>query len=658
MTIDRQLTDTHGQPSFLSRFARAKGGNTLAMLAAFLIPMSALTGSAVDFGRMYLVKVRLQQACDAGALAGRKAMADSSSTTLDPTAAATAKTFFANNFPSGIMGTPAYTSATVPFTPTKTSDNQVAGTASVRVPTTVMKMFGMSARTMTVTCEARFDVADSDVMFVLDTTGSMACTPANSCTNQTSTYTRPDGTTGYYAVEATGSKISGLRSAVLSFFDTMEANKDSSTRVRYGFVTYTSTVNAGFALPSSAIVDNWTYQSRKIVGEDDNDNGGWTYSYYSGWTNTRVSTTTNTSRSTCDKRATGRTPALQTNSDGSTRYTFRTDGTAEYVTTDWNSSNGGTCNTTTVPKKPSWQYMPVTLDLSQFKLGNAVVDPSKVSGATAKWQGCLEERDTTSGATTFDQNNLPPDLDPDALPTSDATRWRPMWPEVTYYRNNSNAYSGNVIKPNTPSSPFLYGDYSTTTTSATVGWTSLAYPANLRAAYVSCGKPVRRLGPMTRTDVSNYVNADDFKAQGGTYHDTGMIWGTRLLSPTGLFASDTAAAAGRQTPNRYIVFMTDGDMAPNAAIYGMYGLEAYDGRVANGDTGNLTAYHNARFLAECTAAKARNITVFVIGFGQTLTPQLTQCASPGQAFYASDNASLDAAFRRIANQVALLRVSK
>ena len=50
--------------------------------------------------------------------------------------------------------------------------------------------------------------------------------------------------------------------------------------------------------------------------------------------------------------------------------------------------------------------------------------------------------------------------------------------------------------------------------------------------------------------------------------------------------------------------------------------------------------------------------MFVIGFGQTLTPQLTQCASPGQAFYASDNASLDAAFRRIANQVALLRVSQ
>ena len=649
MTIDRQLTDTHGQPSFLSRFARAKGGNTLAMLAAFLIPMSALTGSAVDFGRMYLVKVRLQQACDAGALAGRKAMADSSSSTLDAAAAATAKTFFANNFPSGIMGTPAYTSATVPFTPTKTSDNQVAGTASVRVPTTVMKMFGMPARTMTVNCEARFDVADSDVMFVLDTTGSMACTPANSCTNQTSTYTRPDGTTGYYAVEADGSKISGLRSAVLSFYDTMTANADTSTHVRYGFVTYTSTVNAGFALPSSAIVDSWTYQSRRIVGETNNGDD-------------TTSTSYNVSQRNCNNRATGRSPQNVNNPDGSVAtYVFRADGTAEYVTSSWSSYSGGTCTVTTDPKMPVWQYQPVSYDVSQFKLGNAVPDPSKVTGQTAKWQGCLEERNTTYGALSFDQSNLPPDLDPDAVATSDATRWRPMWPEVVYYRGStSNPNAGNTARPYSPISPFVYGDVSTTTTNATATWTSLAYSANLRAAYVSCGKPVRRLGVMTRSDVSDYVNAVDFKAQGGTYHDTGMIWGTRLLSPTGLFATDTAAWPGRQAPNRYIVFMTDGDMAPNPMIYGMYGLQAYDGRVASTgtDANGLIPYHNARFLAECTAAKARNITVFVIGFGQTLTPQLTQCASPGQAFYASDNASLDAAFRRIANQVALLRVSK
>jgi len=80
--------------------------------------------------------------------------------------------------------------------------------------------------------------------------------------------------------------------------------------------------------------------------------------------------------------------------------------------------------------------------------------------------------------------------------------------------------------------------------------------------------------------------------------------------------------------------------------------------VSGNSPGNDLDNHNARFLAECAAAKARNITVFVVGFGQSLTQQLTQCASPGKAYYASDNASLQTAFKTIANQVAMLRVSK
>ena len=173
----------------------------------------------------------------------------------------------------------------------------------------------------------------------------------------------------------------------------------------------------------------------------------------------------------------------------------------------------------------------------------------------------------------------------------------------------------------------------------------------------------QRLAVMTREQVSAYVNANDFRPIGGTYHDTGMIWGTRLLSPGGIFASDTAAWPGHQAPNRYIVFMTDGEMAPNGYVYGMYGMERYDGR-AIGATGssysstNDLNYHNARFVAECQAAKNRNITVFVVGFGQTLNNQLTACASPGQAYYASNNAGLAAAFQKIAQQVAMLRLSK
>ena len=60
--------------SAMGRLRRDVRGNTLAMMAIALIPISAMVGSGIDTARLYVVKVRLQQACDAGALAGRKAM--------------------------------------------------------------------------------------------------------------------------------------------------------------------------------------------------------------------------------------------------------------------------------------------------------------------------------------------------------------------------------------------------------------------------------------------------------------------------------------------------------------------------------------------------------------------------------------------------------
>ena len=60
--------------SLMARLRRDVGGNTLAMMAIALIPISALVGSGIDTARLYVVKVRLQQACDAGALAGRNAI--------------------------------------------------------------------------------------------------------------------------------------------------------------------------------------------------------------------------------------------------------------------------------------------------------------------------------------------------------------------------------------------------------------------------------------------------------------------------------------------------------------------------------------------------------------------------------------------------------
>lgn len=598
-------------------------------MAAMLVPMAGLAGSAVDTARLYLVKVRLQQACDAGVLAGRKAMISSPNNLYDSNAQAQAASFFTNNFTSGWM-----TTNNVSFSASPTSDNQLAGTASATVPMALMGMFGIAPSALTVNCTARYDTADTDVMFVLDNTGSMACPPnqPDSCGQPTLSYTRPDGTTGYYVQPASGSRIAALQSAVMTFYDTVASTMDPSSHIRYGFVTYTSTVNAGGAVTSLSpdyIVNNWTYDTRTPAPSPSGDvNNGSSSSV----------TTSGVSQTACNNQA-GRSPASGYNA-----------GTANVYTTSWNS-NGSKCTVTTQPVRMSWIYGYQSLDTSQLKLGNTITDPTKITGAQVKWQGCLEERDTTVSS-SFDPTNPTPDIDPDLVPTNDSTRWRPMWPDVIYARNG---VSGNITKSG--SGPPV-GDTAAPGNSST-GYYAYADPklTYLSSGFMVCGKPVSRIKQMSRSDVSNYVYASDFVPWGGTYHDTGMIWGLRLISPTGLFASDTAAWPNRNPPNRYIVFMTDGNMATNSSIYGMWGWEQYDKRTTGG-TLNGDTVHNARFLATCQEAKNRNVTIFVVSVKTAPDANLNACASSGSAYFATDAASLTAAFQTIAKQVAMLRLSQ
>lgn len=629
----------------LTRLRSDRRGNTLAMLAAFLIPVCALAGSAIDMARLYVVKVRLQQACDAGVLAGRKFMTSSASPTLDSTATTQAKLFFANNFTSGWMGTPTYTTSTnpYPFVPSKTADQQVSGRATTTVPMTIMKMFGSADQTLSVTCEARFDVADTDIIFVLDTTGSMACLPSETdtqCSNNNPaavTYTRPSGSgvagyagsTAYRTPERMSggvnvSRIQAVRTAVVDFYNTMADNVDPSTNIRYGFVTYSSMVNAGKAVmdmsPSYVIggtgTGSWTYQSRENTDDYATDNG--------------TITTNSKTQSNCPTTVTNRSPAAG----------YTTSGTATRTLERWVSSSGKCTVYTGQTVGPVWTYKPRLLDVGSFVAGNAVQDPTVVTPSTTRWYGCLEERQTNPGQTSFDPDNLPPDLDPDLIPTDDDSRWRPYWPNVVYNRSSYNSY------------PTTNGD-----SSSNYDW---ADTSRQSSGWSVCGKPVQRLKVMTATDISNYVNAPDFVPMGGTYHDIGMIWGVRMLSPTGIFGNDTAAWPGRQPPKRVIVFLTDGSMAPSTAIYGMYGVEALDRRVTNGASNpSLTNFHNARFLAACDKAKSMNIDVWTVGIRPAADANLTSCASiPGQALTTTSGTGLSSAFQQIAKQVAMLRISQ
>ncbi|MBB3692094.1 TadE/TadG family type IV pilus assembly protein [Sphingomonas sp. BK580] len=625
--------------SWLTRLGRDRGANVAAMMAVAMLPLAALAGSALDVSRMYVVKSRLQQACDAGVLAGRRFMATDGGTTLDATATAQAKTFFNNNFGTGYFG-----AANATFTPTKTSDQQVAGTATVQVPMTVMKMFSMATANLTVTCKARFDIADTDIVFVLDTTGSMACRPEDTdaqCSsyvnaNPAQAYTRPgsdpDAVAGYlnstgYAVPETtagnGSRIKALRQAVKDFAAVITSSMDSSTRVRYGFVTYTSTVNAGKAiyqmspnyLLGATSGEKWWYQSRTPASGESVESATGSPNY---------------------KAQADCTAVMGTRSYG-TAGTFDATATASY--TGGQVWSGGRCyGNVTRNMVPNYAYDKFNLDVSKYITGAAVTDPSKlaVTGATSKWDGCVEERQTQAGTTNFTSASY--DLDPELIPNATLvqTRWRPMWADVEYLRKDTAADTG------------IGEDHA-----------NLGSASQRKSGFYSCGKPIHRLSAMTASAIAAYVDAPDFKPLGGTYHDTGMIWGTRLLASAGIFAADNSGRTGQPSPRKIIVFLTDGVMSPSPSIYGLYGLEGVDQRVSGGDTGNLTNYHNARFLYECGRARQLGIDVWTVAIDDAPSDQLTQCArNSSQALYTTTGSGLSAIFQKIAKQVAMLRIDQ
>lgn len=610
---------------FLARLRKDKCGNVLVIMAVMLVPLLAFSSAAVDMARLYVVRARLQQACDAGVLAGRKALKDTSiSTPMDSTASAQAQQFFKNNFRAGWLQ-----NQTVLFKPVKatigndsTVANAVSGTASTTLPMALMSIFGVPSQTISVTCQAVYDLADTDVMFVLDTTGSMSVPPSSGGEGSAVQYTRDDGIQAYLRAEQSGSKIEGLRQAVILFDSTMSQNKQVDTIVRYGFAPYSTVVNIGKSLPATSVTTKLDYNSRKINGD---------YDYVTGVGSAYPITQT-------DCQTNKRSPA----SGYGKGFSYKK-GTATAVTVSsyyayvnftgsptWASTNGGTCTGSATVRRPLWKYGLVGLDVSQYVNGETVLTPGRIDGSTSKWRGCVEIA-TVSSATSLSAGSLPSDLDPDVLPD-----WRPMWPEAVWQPQST-----SDVKDESVSEAKSYKALST-------------YEGN---DSVTCPMEAKPLAVMNADAVNDYVYANDFRAAGNTYHDYGMSWGLRMLSTKGPFAASVAPNLGRKQPTQNIVFMTDGAPVADNDNYQMYGIEGLDKRLTGGAS-NEANQHSARLRVLCDAAKQRGITVYMIAFGTTLTSDMKYCASPGQSFYAKNSADLQTAFAAIAKRIAMLRINK
>lgn len=615
---------------FLTRLVRDVRGNTLAIVAAAMIPLTAMIGSGIDMSRAYMAKTRLQSACDAAALAGRRVMEDD---TIDANVTNTATQFLNFNFPQGLYQTAA-------FTPdiTKPESGTVHIAVSTRMPTTIMRMFGFTTLPLDVTCDASLNFVNTDIMLVLDVTSSMLCAPSDGATN-----------CHMYSIGDSRTRMVALQDAVMALYDQLKPIQDqlesNHLRLRYGIVPYSSTVNIGHLIVNSEadggighpeyIADSASYQTR--IANYTNPN----YSQTNSPEQTLADETSTQSRqSRCDSWAnqtnTTGTPPAQTTTDTYTEagYNSHTQVCTRHHqrhTTTYTLQNYGFQNNS----QGSSVY-----DTSEFKLfhdvdiGNntnghvptsqnfnlqQLASVSGVSTASTTWNGCIEERNTVPTITSSSGFNIPDaayDLNVNLVPNSAETRWRPMWPEVEYRTASSKA-----------------------------------------TAY--CPTAAARLQSWSESDMQSYI--DSLVPNGYTYHDIGMIWGARLISNGGIFADSPDTYNGMPV-SRHIIFMTDGYMQPDETIYSAYGVESMDHRIGATDANNDKSRHTQRLRMICNEAKSLNASIWVIGFSaavSTLPDELVECASsPSQASTVADRDALIARFRQIGSQIGALRLTQ
>jgi len=152
------------------------------------------------------------------------------------------------------------------------------------------------------------------------------------------------------------------------------------------------------------------------------------------------------------------------------------------------------------------------------------------------------------------------------------------------------------------------------------------------------------------------INNATARVTGGTYHDVGMLWGTRFISRTGFFSSDNPTERSGIPVNQHIVFMTDGMLDTGDTLYSAHGIERYQGRTQG--SGSLSARHISRFESACDVARAMGITVWVIALDVEDTDDVAACATSSAHFYTSDGSDLEEVFEKIGQGIGNLRLTR
>ncbi len=192
----------------IRRFTTDQRGAVAVFLALGIIPLIGFIGIATDAARGYMVKAKLQQALDAAALAGGRAIED-------PDRDDDIRGYFAANFPDGLLGA----SVAIPTIVVDTAEGIVDVQVAANLPTSFMRVLGIDDITVNAQSVVHRAVRGMELVLIMDNTGSM----------------RWDN------------KMVTMKNAATELIDILYGQKETIKDFYVGIVPYVSNVNVGFA---------------------------------------------------------------------------------------------------------------------------------------------------------------------------------------------------------------------------------------------------------------------------------------------------------------------------------------------------------------------------------------------------------------------------
>lgn len=187
------------------------------------------------------------------------------------------------------------------------------------------------------------------------------------------------------------------------------------------------------------------------------------------------------------------------------------------------------------------------------------------------------------------------------------------------------AATGSNKLPNVPSLP--YGNYTCPTSTV-----------------------VPLMGRNKKSVLTNTING--YQAAGATAGHIGSAWGWYLLSPEWASVFEKDSKPDAYNPKRVkkaMLIMTDGE----------FNTSYMSGGTTDAATQVEESY--TRFQALCAGAKAKDITIYTVGFALAdarAINEMKQCATDAGSFFdAKDGAALKDAFKEIGERINSLRVS-